>query len=164
MSISAPSFVQLIVRVQDPPPEVAFAVQRGRSELLEPFAVESGSPCFALTLKLGRPLADGGANFLGEFAQGTPMDRFVYINSGVRAGQPASCWERRAKLKLADIPEPLLTAAAGQPDRAILATVQGVASDGGPICATVPPNAVTWALSAPLAQDRCAIPPKRRSP
>ncbi|MFT3799769.1 MAG: DUF5990 family protein [Burkholderiaceae bacterium] len=147
MSISSPAFVQLILRVQDPPPGVTFAVQRGRSELLTPFAVESGSPCFAFTLKLGRPLAGGGANFLGEFAQGTPTDRFVYLNSGIRAGQASSCWDRRAKLKLANIPDPLLAAAAGQPDRAILATVSGTASDGGPICATVPADAVTWALS-----------------
>ena len=147
MSIFAPSFVQLIVRVQDPPAGVAFAVQRGRSDLLAPFAVESGSPAFAFTLKIGQPLASGGANFLGEFAQGSPADRFIYINSGVRAGQSASRWERRAKLKLASLPGPLLTVAAGRPGRAVLDTVPGVAPDGGPICATVPSDAVTWALA-----------------
>lgn len=147
MGISAASFVQLIVRVQDPPPDVAFAVQRGQSELLAPFEVRAGSPTFACTLRLG-PGKEGRAfNFLGEFAQGPAEDRFVYINSGVRAGQPQSPWERRAKLKLAAIPTELVQAAAGNPTRALLAIVRGVAPDGGPICASVPPVAVSWSLA-----------------
>lgn len=155
--IPDPSFVQLIVCVQDPPPGVAFALQRGRSELLAPFAEESGSPWFAFSLRIGHPLPSGSPNFLGDFAQGTPIDRFVYINSGVRAGQPTSCWERRAKLKLASVPGPLLSAAAGRPDRAILVTVPGAASDGGPICATVRSDAVAWALSEREAWPLCNI-------
>jgi hypothetical protein len=45
-------------------------------------------------------LADGSVNFLGDFAQGVPTDRFVHVNSGAQAGQAESCWSRRAELKL----------------------------------------------------------------
>ncbi len=151
MSITAASFVQLIVRVQDPPPGVNFAVQRGKSSLLAPFEVHAGSPAFAFTLRLGQGKEGRAFNFLGEFAQGPVEDRFVYINSGARAGQPQSCWERRAKLKLAAIPADLIQAAADNPARALLAIMRGVAPDGGPICATVPPDAVSWTLATSAA-------------
>ena len=151
MSVSATSFVQVIVRVQDPPPGVAFAVQRGQSELLPPFEVHAGSPAFAFTLRLGQGKDGRAFNFLGEFAQGPVEDRFVYVNSGSRAGQPQSCWERRAKLKLAAVPAELVQAAANNPARALLAVMSGVAPDGGPICATVPPSAVSWSVAASAA-------------
>ena len=151
MSVPIASFVQVIVRVQDPPPGVNFAVQRGQSELLAPFEAHAGSPAFAFTLRLRQGKEGRAFNFLGEFAQGPVEDRFVYVNSGTRAGQPQSCWERRAKLKLAAIPTKLIQAAADNPSRALLAVMRGVAPDGGPICATVPPDAVSWSLAESAA-------------
>jgi hypothetical protein len=119
--------------------------------LLLPFAMQPDALWFAITLRLGPPLANGSFNFLGEFAQGPPSDRFIYINSGALAGQAGSCWERRAKLKLAGIPRLVVEAVTDRRDRAVQATVLGTSSDGGPMCATVRSTAVTWAIAKSAA-------------
>lgn len=146
MQIESTQF-QLILTVVSPPSGVLFAVQRGSDELLPPFASTSESQSFAITMNLGPPLADGSFNFRGPYAQGTPTDRFVYVNSGTRAGQVGSLWERRAKIKLAGIPRHLVEAALGDPNRAVEARIQGTLRDGSPVCATVKPDAITWRLA-----------------
>lgn len=138
--------LQIILTVVQPPPGVLFAVQRGRDELLPPYASADGSVSFALTVRLGPARADGSFNFLGPYAQGTPDDRFVYVNSGVRAGQADTPWERRAKIKLGGIPRELVEAAAGVPHRAVQAHIHGTMRDGGPVCASVAPPAIAWQL------------------
>lgn len=140
--------LQLILVVVSPPSGVLFAVQRGHDGLLPPYASTAQSHSFAVTLNVGPALPDGRFNFRGPFAQGTPTDRFVYVNSGVRAGQSGTPWERRAKIKLAGIPRHLVEAAAGDPNRAIEARIQGTSRDGGPVCASVPPDAITWRLAS----------------
>lgn len=143
--------IRLRVVVVSPPTGVVFAVQRGRADLLAPTAVREGSIQFDLELRVGEALADGSPNYLGEFAQGTPADRFVYINSGTLAGQPDTEWTRRAKLKLASMPAEMVQAAMGQPRRFVEARVRGTMADGGPVCASVKPDAVTWTLSKSAA-------------
>lgn len=138
--------LQIILVVVQPPPGVLFAVQRGRDELLPPYASTAGSLSFALTVRLGPTRADRSFNFLGPYAQGTPDDRFVYVNSGVRAGQADTSWERRAKIKLAGIPRELVEAAAGVPHCAVEARIRGTMRDGGPVCASVAPPAIAWQL------------------
>lgn len=147
MPNSVEPLIQLILVVIAPPPGVQFAVQRGRAELHGPYTSDAESIAFAITLLLGPALPEGSFNFRGPFAQGTPADRFVYLNSGTRAGQIGTRWERRAKLKLAGIPRALVEAALGDADCALEARVLGRARDGGPVCATVSPQAVTWQLA-----------------
>lgn len=139
----APS-LRIRILVANPPPGVLFAVQRGRSELLAPSAEQGETIQFDFPLRLGAPLPDGAVNFLGEFAQGPPSDRFVYINSGTLAGQAGSCWTRRAKLKLAGIPPEIVRAALAEPGGFMEARVLGTMGDGGPVCASVKPQAVEW--------------------
>jgi hypothetical protein len=134
------------VLVMDPPPGVRFALQRGRSALLEPSSGQPGAWQFDFSLRMGAPLPDGSVNFLGELAQGPAFDRFVYLNAGTLAGQPDSCWTRRAKLKLASIPRPLVEAALGAPGGVIEARIPGTMGDGGPVCASIKPQAVAWRL------------------
>lgn len=138
--------LQIILTVVQPPPGVLFAVQRGRDELLPPYAQTTESLSFALAVRLGPARADRSFNFLGPYAQGTPDDRFVYVNSGVRARQVDTPWERRAKIKLGGIPRELVEAAAGVPHRAVQAHIQGTMRDGGPVCASVAPPALAWQL------------------
>lgn len=145
MDKSAPS-VRMRIFVVDPPPGVRFAVQRGRSELLEPSAGQDGTIQFEFSLRRGSPLPGISVNFTGEFAQGSPSDRFIYLNSGTLAGQADSCWTRRAKLKLASIPGQIVEAALRSSDGVIEARVLGTMGDGGPICASVKPHAVVWSL------------------
>lgn len=74
---------------------------------------------------------------LGPYAQGKPDDRFIYLNSGTLAGQPESCFTRRAKIKTSGITWKLVEQALA--DEAIVeAHIEGRARDGGPCCATVP--------------------------
>ena len=138
--------MKLRVVIVSPPEGVVFAVQRGRAGLLLPTIWSTALIKFDLDLRVGGVLADGSPNYLGEFAQGTPVDRFVYINSGTLAGQPASCWTRRAKLKLGSIPAEI-AAAAAQSGQVVDARVPGTMADGGPVCASIKPHAVTWSLA-----------------
>lgn len=79
----------------------------------------------------------GSPNVLGPYAQGKPDDRFVYLNSGTMAGQPESCFTRRAKIKTKGITWKLVEQAlAGE--ATVEAQIEGKARDGGPCCATVP--------------------------
>jgi hypothetical protein len=120
---------------------------------LQPYASTAELISFAVTLNLGPALADGAFNFQGPYAQGTPADRFIYVNSGVRAGQADTRWERRAKIKLAGIPRELVEAAADDSNRAIEARIPGTAPDGGPVCATVQHDAITWRLAMRPARE-----------
>lgn len=139
--------LQIILVLTAPPSDVLFAVQHGRDDLLQPYASTADLISFAITLSLGPALADGSFNFRGPFAQGTPADRFVYVNSGTYAGQLGCRWERRAKIKLAGIPRQLVEAAAGDSNCAIEGRIPGTARDGGPVCATVPPLSISWQLA-----------------
>jgi hypothetical protein len=143
--------VSMRILVVDPPPGVRFAVQRGRSELLEPSAEQHEAIRFELSLRAASPLPEESIHFAGEFAQGTPADRFIYINSGTLAGQADSCWTRRAKLKLASIPRQVVEGALSPGGGIIEARVLGTMDDGGPICASVKPHAVVWSLVREVA-------------
>jgi Family of unknown function (DUF5990) len=139
--------MRLRVIVVSPLPGVVFAVQRGHAEQLGPTISRAEFVQFDLELRIGVALADGSPNYLGEFAQGKPADRFVYLNSGTLAGQHGSRWTRRAKLKLGAIPAEMARAVAGHAEHVVEAWVAGCMADGSPICASVKPAAVTWRLA-----------------
>ena len=139
-------FVQLAVWVDSPPSDVLFAVQRGKNGLLPPCLIQSNALLFRFELRLGPALASGLINFLGEFAQGPPNERFVYINSGKRAGQQLTLWDRRAKLKLAGIPASLVAAARAEPARVLETRIHGTMKDGGPVCASIRSDSIEWRL------------------
>lgn len=142
--------VRIRILVVDAPPRVRFAVQRGRTDLLEPLNGQHEPLRFEFSLRLGLPLSTGSVNFLGEFAQGSPSERFVYINSGTFAGQSGSPWTRRAKLKLAFIP-PEVVETVLHSGGIIEARVHGTMGDGGPVCASVNPNSVVWGVAPDVA-------------
>jgi len=138
--------LMLRIVVTRPPIGVEFAVQRGRSDLLAPAEVTSDATTFEFPVSV----ADTTANpprLTGEFAQGPPAARFVYVNSGTLAGQSASCWTRRAKVPLVSIGPELLQAALQQSGAVLEARILGTARDGGPACATVP-LLRAWTLTA----------------
>jgi Family of unknown function (DUF5990) len=127
----------LRITVLHPPADVAFAVQMGRDELLPPSHRTADGIAFDFTVRVADPSA-ATPNFLGPFAQGTPADRFVYVNSGKRAGQTDSCWDRRAKVKLGTITRDMVKAALRDPGAVLEARFEGTGPDGTPSCATVP--------------------------
>ncbi len=137
---------QLMLRivVVGPPSGATFAVQQGRTDLLAPINVSASSLIFEFPVSVADAASDP-PRLTGEFAQGPPSGRFVYVNSGTLAGQTKSCWTRRAKVPLTSISKTLLRSALTG-SRILEARVFGKARDGGPACATVP-LLVGWALA-----------------
>lgn len=88
--------------------------------------------------------ADGGPNFLGPYAHGTPQQRFVYLCWGTR-GQDG--WEglRRAKISLHHLDWSALATAQqhGQPLRARVTMTD---PQGEPLCASVKPQQILWTI------------------
>jgi hypothetical protein len=126
------------ITVLDPPRGVMFRLQRGRSELVPPSLETATSITFDFTLRVEPGAGGGPPRLLGPFAQGPPSRRFVYVNSGKRAGQADSCWDRRAKVQLGGVDASLIERAAAAAGAVIEAQIAGTGRDGGPACATVP--------------------------
>ena len=136
--------ITLRIVVVDPPSGATFAVQQGRTDLLAPVKASATSLIFEFPVSVADTTSQP-SRITGEFAQGPPSGRFVYVNSGTLAGQTNSCWTRRAKVPLTSISNTLLRSALA--DGLILeARIFGKARDGGPACATVPLLA-GWALA-----------------
>ncbi|NOT40381.1 MAG: hypothetical protein HOP13_07815 [Alphaproteobacteria bacterium] len=128
--------ITLRVIVRKPPPGVAFAMQSGSDALIAPVSATKTKLTFEATATL-RAAADGSLRLSGPIVKGSGDKRFVYINSGQRAGQKETFWDRRAKVFLTDIGPKQLRACAAK--EAVLETeIDGVGRDGGPCCATVP--------------------------
>jgi hypothetical protein len=133
-----PDEVPLRITVIQPPPGVAWAVQSGRDELIMPREHTEALMVFDLTVRLGTPRPDGQPTLLGPVTQGPPAGRFLYVNSGRRAGQADSCWDRRAKVSLTGITRELVESVRQHPGARLEARIAGTGRDGGPACATVP--------------------------
>lgn len=121
--------------MRNPPPGVAFAVQIDRDKLLEP----SHRNASALTFDTSIKMAEGKSRtttLSGPAIQGRGDEKFVYVNSGKRAGQASSCWDRRAKIMLADI-DPKTVKQLSDRGGTLLAEINGTSGDGGPCCARV---------------------------
>jgi hypothetical protein len=131
--------VSLRIIVENPP--VRFAVQRGKDELLEAISATKKQLVFEFSVRARDDRSDG-PNFLGPFAQGPVGDRFVYVNSGVMAGEPGSTWQRRAKVPLGGITWSMI-----KKGSVIEARIEGTARDGGPACATVPLLGGGWQIA-----------------
>lgn len=130
--------ISLRIEVVGPPPGVAFAVQSRRSDLIEPSERTATLIVFDLTVRVGAPHAGGEPALLGPVTQGPPAGRFLYVNSGKRAGQVDSCWDRRAKVSLTGITRQLIESLATHPGARLEVRIAGTGPDGGPACATVP--------------------------
>ena len=131
------SELRLRIVVLQPPPHVSFAVQEGRSTLLPPTVIEEDRIAFLFGVRVGRRAPGNDPNFLGAFMQGPRRGRFVYVNSGKRAGQTDSCWDRRAKIPLGGITWSLVESAMARPRGVLEARIAGTGRDGGPVCGSV---------------------------
>ncbi len=126
--------VTLRLSIVRPPPGVRWAVQLGRDALLAPVHVDHDRLLFEVPLTLG-PNQRGTLQLRGTAIQGPPAARFVYVNSGKRAGDLMSGWDRRAKVPLATIDIAALLGVT--PPIVLDGAVDGMARDGGPACASV---------------------------
>lgn len=75
--------------------------------------------------------------FTGAVAQGSPQERFVYIDIGTAAGQMGTVWSRRLKVPLKSITWELLRQLQTDPQAVLEITVPGIGKDGGPTCGSV---------------------------
>jgi len=143
--------VPIRITVVNGPKDVAWAVQLGRAELLRPARIEAGSATFDFTVRID-PRRSDVQRFAGLAVQGKTGDQFIYVNSGKRAGQVTSCWDRRAKVSLMSISASMLAQHRRQ-GGVLRARFFGVARDGGPACASVPLLDEGWQLVAAEATD-----------
>jgi hypothetical protein len=139
-----PQELPIRIIIVHPPKRVIFCVQRDKAGLLPPSHTDEEMLIFDFTVRVGAQQPNGAPNLLGPFTQGTPADRFVYVNAGTLAGQAASGWTRRAKVKLAGITQAMIETALATPGAVIEARIAGTAKDGGPAAATVPLLETGW--------------------
>ena len=126
--------LRLRIVVTEPVPGVHFALQRGKSDLVAP---KSREPELIFDFPVHVDLSSDPLKLTGEFTQGPPAARFIYINSGSYAGQPGKIWSRRAKVPITGITTQVANEAIAS-NGLLQAVVYGVAKDGGPFCASVP--------------------------
>jgi hypothetical protein len=135
--------VTLRLSIVQPPPGVRWAVQLGRDGLLPPIHAAHDVLVFEVPLTVG-PNQRGTVQLRGTAIQGPPAARFVYVNSGRRAAEPFSRWDRRAKVSLATIDLAALQAVNGPV--LVEGAIHGMARDGGPACASVALIDGAWTL------------------
>lgn len=124
----------------DPPANVDYGIQRGRGSNYETMFVQQrnrGDVTFDFSIAVARNIKDGSPNFSGEYVQGTPARRFIYIDVGTYAGQKSTPWSRRMIVLLNGITSQQIDKAV-KPGHRLSASIQGTGKDGGPSCATVP--------------------------
>ena len=131
--------VTLRIILQGPTPGVVYGLQKGKGSNYETVLKQtSDSTDLIFQFNVEAKHGDNGKIILlGPFAQGTPQDRFVYIDIGTYAGQKGSPWSRRLKIPLSGINAELVNTLS---ENTILwCKIPGTGKDGGPNCATVKP-------------------------
>ena len=140
------NLISIRVIVAEPPKGVSMQIQKGRDELIAPTTKTVNELSFDFEMKVD--LDADALNFLGKFAQGPKDARFIYLNSGTMAGQLESCWTRRAKISLMSVTAQQVNQVLSSPEMRLEITIQGRGADGGPICASVKPQATSgWKVS-----------------
>jgi hypothetical protein len=132
MSRADASEIRMRLVIENPVPGVVHSLQDKKNRPLDAQASKSGE---ALTFELSLRIAHG-PKFYGEQVRSEgPERRFVYIASGRQAGDASSCWDRRMKIDIHDIPPALLEKVKG--GKVLQGSVQGTGKDGTPACASV---------------------------
>ena len=130
----APELTLRII-IEQPPPGVDFGLQKGSGSVYETVQKQRSQGknlVFEFQPSIREGVSGGMAALGGPFVQGPPRQRFVYIDIGTCAGQADSCWSRRLKIPLDDIPAKSI-----REGGVLEARVPGTGRDGGPSCATV---------------------------
>jgi hypothetical protein len=139
--------VTLRLVVRRPAPGASMRVQRGATtarELVDPVATSAEAMLFELRLGV-RERPDGTLELRGPEVQGSADGRFIYVNSGMYAGEIVS-EGRRAKVPLHDLRSETIARALAHPGSVIAGEIDGRARDGGPAAATVPLLGTGWTL------------------
>jgi len=139
--------ITLRIILEKPVNGVDYGVQKGKGagyETVQKQKATSSNLIFEISIATK---VDGKGNytFSGPFIQGTPGERFIYIDIGTYAGQKDTPWSRRLKIPLTGISNTIIDSSSAQ--KVIVIKVPGTGKDGGPNCATVNPF-YGWKLSS----------------
>lgn len=126
------------IRLVKPPKGVRFSLQKGKTEVVDPVTSNGDDVEFSLSFRVREHAKTGAPNFLGDYAQGTPNERFFYICIGQYAGQENTDWARKAKIHLSSITWNQINEVSSGTNRLLFASYEATLDDGSPSCASVP--------------------------
>ena len=144
---TAAEALALRITVVDPPPNIAWALQLGRDELVEPTARTGTRISFDFLVEVVGGHATGAVRLRGPAVQGRPGERFVYLCVGSYAGQVGAPASGRAKISLEGITAKLLATVKAKHAGVLEAQFEGTARDGGPSRASVPLLGEGWRVA-----------------
>lgn len=130
----------LRIILETPPAGVDFGLQKGRGSSYETIQTQrstGGDLLFEFTVRVKPGVNNSAPNFLGPMVQGSPAERFIYIDIGTYAGQTETCWSRRLKIPLRGITQELVNRVLAYEGSLLEVQVPGTGKDGGPACASV---------------------------
>ena len=139
--------IPLFIKLVNPPEGVGFCLQKGKEELVDYVVSKGDDLIFELSARV-KEGSNGSPVFLGDYTQGTPKERFIYICSGKRAGQTGTHWERRTKIHLSSVTWPQIKKVAKNSELKLMASYEATGKDGGPSCATVPLMGGGWKIKS----------------
>ncbi|MES2461700.1 MAG: DUF5990 family protein [Armatimonadota bacterium] len=103
------------------------------------------------------PLPNGRTNFLGPYAHGTRTARFCYLSWLMEGEHGGMSVFSRIKLHLSPLPWARVEAAA-RAETPIGMRFSLLGKKGGPICASVPEEAIDWEFSEPRKLSELSFP------
>jgi hypothetical protein len=131
----------LRIILEHPPAGVDFGLQKGKGSKYETVQIQQAGPTyikFECSVIL-RNNSKSSPDFFGEFVQGPPDGRFIYLDIGTYAGQKNTDFSRRLKIPLHTIDKETINHLLMNKDVLLEAKVAGTGKDGGPNCGTVKP-------------------------
>lgn len=130
--------INLTIILQQPLDGLQYGLQQGKGTEYTIVQAQAGKGLnltFAFTIQLKQ--TKGSISLAGPFVQGTPGNRFVYINIGSYAGQHEAACSGRLKVPLPETD--FQNALSGSSEEYWFCTVPGRTAEGKPVFATVKP-------------------------